>query len=96
MVHKKYSRRQLLMAAGASLVVMAVLTFYLWHLTENVRLGYAMGMSENERQKLEKDILNLKSVRESLATPGRVEKIARELLGLADLRDDQVAYEKAK
>jgi cell division protein FtsL len=96
MVHKKYSRRQILLAAGASLVVMAVLTFYLWHLTENVRLGYAIGRSENEKLKLEMDILNLKSVRESLASPGRVEKIARESLGLADLRDDQVVYEKAK
>ncbi|MBM3293359.1 MAG: cell division protein FtsL [Candidatus Aminicenantes bacterium] len=96
MVHKKYSRRQILLAASACLVVMGILTFYLWHLTENIRLGYAVGRDQSAKQRLEKDIQSLKAEREALSSPERIEKIAREKLGLGDMRDDQIVYEDRK
>jgi cell division protein FtsL len=96
MVHKKYDRRRILLAAAASLVIMAVLTFYLWDLTENIRLGYAIGRAESEIGALERDIRGLQVERETLSSPERVDKIARNELGLEDLRDDQIIYEKRR
>jgi cell division protein FtsL len=93
MVYKKYDRRRVLLAAAACFIVIAVLTFYLWHLTENVRLGYTVTEAQSQRHSLEKDIKRLKTERETLSSPEVVEKIAREELGLQDVRDDQVIYE---
>jgi len=94
MVHKKVSLRRILLAAAACLMIVGVLTFYLWHLTENIRLGYAVGRNQDEKRVLEKEIRNLKAEREALSSPHRVEKIAREELGLEDLKDGQILYEK--
>jgi cell division protein FtsL len=96
MVHKKYQRRRILAAAAACLAVMAVLTFYLWHLTENVRLGYAITKARDEIRATLKDITLLETEREALSSPEVIERIARERLGLQALRDDQVVYEKRR
>jgi cell division protein FtsL len=96
MVHKKYGRRRILLAASSCLATTAVLTFYLWHLTENVRLGYAVTDAQAKILALQEDIAVLTSVREGLSAPDAVERIARERLGLQDLRDDQVVIVKRR
>jgi cell division protein FtsL len=93
MVHRKFSRKQIVAAAAVSLGIIAVLSFYLWHLTENVRLGYAISLAQNAIQRLDKDVMRLKTQRTALLSLDRVERIARERLGLTDPRKDQVLYE---
>jgi cell division protein FtsL len=93
MVRKKYSKKTLALSAGASLLTIFFLTFYLWHLTENVRLGYEIARSENELQTLQEDIATLKTKKAALLSLERVEKKAREELKLTDPREDQIIYE---
>lgn len=93
MVHKKFTRRQIVSAAGMSLAVVFVLTFYLWHITENVRLGYSINAAGDKIQTLQEEVNRLKTLKASLLTLERVEKTARAELGLTDPREDQIIYE---
>jgi cell division protein FtsL len=93
MVHKKFTRRQIILAAGISLAVVFVLAFYLLHITENVRLGYSVNDAGDKIQTLQKEVNRLKTLKASLLTFERVEKTARAELGLTDPREDQIIYE---
>jgi cell division protein FtsL len=94
MVHKKFARRQIILAAGISLAVICVLSFYLWHITENVRLGYAVSDARSRIRALQEDVNRLKTRKASLLSLERVEKTARKELGLTDPREDQIIYEE--
>jgi cell division protein FtsL len=96
MVHKKFSRRQIFSAAGVSLAVIFILSFYLWHITENVRLGYAVNNAKTTIRNLQVDVNRLKTRKASLLSLDRVERTARTQLGLTDPREDQIIYEDFK
>jgi cell division protein FtsL len=93
MVRKKFSGNELVFGALAGLLTILILTFYLWHITENIRLGYDIGQAENKKENLRDDIKKLETKKASLSSLERVEKKAREELKLADPRDDQIVYE---
>jgi cell division protein FtsL len=93
MVHKKRTKKEIALGALASLMTVLILTFYLWHITENTRLGYAIGSCESELKTLQEGVQKLEARKAALLSLERVEKIAREELGLADPRPDQVIYE---
>jgi cell division protein FtsL len=93
MVHKKRTKKEIALGALASLMIVLTLTFYLWHITENTRLGYAIGSCENELKTLQEGVQKLEARKAALLSLERVEKIAREELGLAEPRADQVIYE---
>jgi cell division protein FtsL len=93
MVRKKFRRNELVFGALAVLLAILVLTFYLWHITENIRLGYAIGEAENQKENIRDDIKKLETKKAALSSLERVEKRAREELKLTDPRDDQIVYE---
>jgi len=93
MVHKKFTRRQVIFTAGTTLVVIFILSFYLWQIAETVSLGYEANNAENEKKAMEKEVLRLQAEKASLLSLERVERTARNELGLADPRDDQIIYE---
>jgi cell division protein FtsL len=93
MVRKKFHRNELIFGALAGLLTILVLTFYLWHITENIQLGYDIGRTENEKENLRGDIKKLETKKAALSSLERVEKKAREELKLTDPRDDQIFYE---
>jgi cell division protein FtsL len=93
MVHKKYTKKEIIQGALASLMTILILTFYIWHITENTRLGYEIGRSENELQALREEVKKLQSQKASLLSLERIEEIAKTKLNLTEPRDDQVIYE---
>jgi hypothetical protein len=93
MVRRKLGRKEILTGFAGSLLTIAVLTFYLWHSTENVRLGYAIGRAEEELRALRSDIRILETRKAARLAPAVVDRIAREELGLGDPREDQIIIE---
>ena len=94
MVRQKWSLRGIALGAALLVAVIGTLTFYVWYQTESVKLGIDIGKSENKIRELEQAIETLKLRKAALLDPARVEKIARESLGLVDPKDDEVIYEK--
>ena len=93
MVRKKIGKKAILAGAAAGLLSILTLTFYIWHFTENVRLGYEINQAERRQATLNTDIKKLKTRRAALLSLERVEKTARRNLKLADPREDQIVYE---
>jgi cell division protein FtsL len=93
MVRRKLGRKAVAVWALACLAVIAVLTFYIWHLTENIRLGYAIGRCEDTRKNLLEELRTLKAKKAGLLSLERIEMIARRELGLVDARENQIIYE---
>jgi cell division protein FtsL len=94
MVRRKWSLRGIALGAALLVAVIGTLTFYVWYQTESVKLGIDIGRNENRIRELEQAVETLKMRKAVLLDPARVEKIARESLGLIDPKDDEVIYEK--
>ncbi|HUT08031.1 MAG TPA: cell division protein FtsL [Candidatus Latescibacteria bacterium] len=94
MVRRKWSLRGVALGAALIFAVIGTLTFYVWYQTESVKLGIDIGKSEDRIRELEQAIEGLEMRKAALLDPARVEKIARESLGLIDPKDDEVIYEK--
>jgi cell division protein FtsL len=94
MVRRKWSPKGIALGAALLVAVIGTLTFYVWYQTESVKLGIDIGKSEDRIRELEQAIETLKMRKAALLDPARVEKIARESLGLIDPKDDEVIYEK--
>ena len=94
MVRRKWSPRGIALGAALLVAVIGTLTFYVWYQTESVRLGIDIGGNEDKIRELEQAVETLKMRKAALLDPARVEKIARESLGLVDPKDDEVIYEK--
>ena len=94
MVRRKWSLRGIALGAALLVAVIGTLTFYVWYQTESVKLGNDIGRNENRIRELEQAVETLKMRKAALLDPARVEKIARESLGLIDPKDDEVIYEK--
>jgi len=92
MVRKKFNRKEIAFGVLASLMTILTLTFYLWHITENVQLGYDISRGESQVKTLQEDIKKLETKKSSLRALSRIEKKAREELKLADIREDQIIY----
>jgi cell division protein FtsL len=94
MVRRKWSPRGIALGAALIVAVIGTLTFYVWYQTESVKLGIDINKSEDRIRELEQAVEALKMRKAALLDPARVEKIARESLGLIDPKDDEVIYEK--
>ena len=92
MVRKKLNRKEIALWVLASVMTIVTLTFYLWHITENVRLGYDIGRGEVRKQELWDEIKRLETQRAAFRSLERVERIAREDLGMTETREDQIIY----
>jgi len=94
MVRRQYSLRQIAAWSALALLVVAVLTFYLWHLNENTRLGWDSARLETERLQVREQVERLQARRAQLLAPDRVEKIAKSELKMAEPRTDQIVFEE--
>jgi cell division protein FtsL len=94
MVRRKFSKKEIALAVLGSVMTILTLTFYLWHITENVQLGYDIGRGEVRKQVLRDEIKRLETKRAALRSLERVEKIAREDLKMTETREDQIIYKE--
>lgn len=94
MVRRKWSAKGLALGAALLVAVVGTLTFYVWYQTESVKLGLDVGRTEDRIRELEKTIETLKLRKAALLDPARVERIARESLGLVEPKDEEIIYEK--
>jgi len=93
MIKKRYSSREISLVIGCSIVVICILSFYIWHQTEAISLGYMTSDLEEEVSLLKKDIEKLETIRASLLNLERVEKIAREKLKLRNPEKEQIIFD---
>lgn len=93
MVRKKFKRREITFSLGVISLIILILTFYIWHQIESVRLGYETRESEARVLSLMKAVDTLEAKKSSLLSLERVEEIAKNKLGLRPPDDHQVLYE---
>ncbi len=96
MIRRKWSPREIALGAAFLMALVGLLTFYVWYQTEAVRLGVEIGKREEEIKALKNDILRLELRKAALLTPERVDKIAREDLGLVDPKLGEIIYGDAR
>lgn len=92
MVRKKFNKKEIATVTGCTLFALLILSLYVWHQTESVSLGYDSAELEQRVIQLEKEVEKLETVKSSLLTLDRVEKIARDKLKLSEPKDEQVVY----
>ncbi len=91
-MRRKWDPKEMALGAAGLVAVLGLLTFYVWYQTEAVHLGRAIAKVETDIQALKDDIARLELRKAELLAPGRVEKIAREELGLVDPKPDEIIY----
>jgi cell division protein FtsL len=96
MIRRKWSPKEIALGAAFLLALVGLLTFYVWYQTEAVHLGLDIGKREAEIKSLQDDIQKLKLRKAALLSPGRVEKIAREKLGLTDPQTGEIVYKDGR
>ena len=94
MVRRKWNLKGIALGAALAVAAIGILTFYVWYQTESVKLGLDIGRSEARIRELEDAIEALKLRKAALLDPGRVERIARDKLGLVDPKDEDIVYRK--
>jgi cell division protein FtsL len=93
MVRKKFNKKEILLGIACSLLVLFILSLYVWHQTESVSLGYDTAELEHKVVQLQKEVEKLETIKSSLLSLDRVEKMAKEKLEMSEPRDDQVFFE---
>ena len=93
MIKKRYGSREIRVAAVCTVIVIFSLSLYIWHQTESISVGYMISDLEEEVAKLKKNIEQLETIRSSLLALDRVERIAKDKLGLRPPKDNQVLFD---
>ena len=100
MVGRKFKTREIVLGLLALVFVILVVTFYIWHQAESIRLGYQTRELEGDIASIKKDIEQLEAEKAFLLSLERVEKIATQTLKMRSPEDKQIVYhesaEKAK
>jgi cell division protein FtsL len=94
MVHRRFNLKEIALGAGFILLLLVIVTFYIWYQTEAIQLGYRVGELETRVARLKEDIKKLEAKKASLLSLRRVEGIARESLGLTDPAPGQILYDR--
>ena len=79
-----------------TLFIISILTFYIWHQVEAVRLGYKINRLEEKIQKLKIEVEELETTKASLLSFEKVERIAKEKLKMVKTQENQKVYEDFK
>ena len=90
MVRKKFRKKEILLVIAFTIFVVSVLSFYIWHQMESVRIGYKISELKNKVKELSEEVEKLEAKKSQLLSPERVEKVAKEELKLAEPREDQI------
>ncbi len=96
MVRKKLSKRDILIGAAWTLIVIFILTFYIWNQIESIRLGYKIGHLEVALENLKQEVEKLEAEKSSLLSLEKVEKIAKDKLKLQHPKKEQIIYDDDK
>jgi cell division protein FtsL len=95
MVSKKFTKKQIAIGILCMLFVISLLTFYIWHQAESIRLGYQTRELEDDIATIKKDIKQLEAKKASLLSLERVEKIATRTLKMRPPEDKQIIYHES-
>jgi cell division protein FtsL len=90
MIRKKISKKEIVIGILSTLFIIALLTFYIWHQAETIRLGYKTRELEADIANLKKEIEQLEAEKASLLSLDRVEHIAKVKLRMKPPEEDQV------
>jgi cell division protein FtsL len=93
MVHRKFDVKELALGAAFIILLLVIVTFYIWYQTEAVQLGYRVAELESKVGRLKEDIKKLEARKAGLLSLRRVEGIARERLGLSDPAPGQILFD---
>lgn len=96
MVKKKFKKKDIAITLLVAVIVILILTFYVWHQVESVRLGYEINRLEAQIQKLTEEVEELEAKKTAHLSPDKVEQIATQKLGMRPVRPDQVIDSKSK
>jgi len=94
MVRRSWTTREIALAAAFTLVLLAMVTLYIWYQTESVRLNYETDRLRAQIALLKEEIRKLEAEKSRLLALDRVETTARQELGLTDPQPGQVIYEQ--
>ncbi len=94
MVRKKYSTKEIVLFVSCTIIVIFILTFYIWHQMESIRIGYEIGQLEEKVLTLRRQVDELQTEKSSLLSLDRVEKIAKEELNLVEPKKEQLVYDE--
>ncbi len=95
MVSKKFTKKQIAIGILCMVFVIALLTFYIWHQTESIRLGYQTRELEDDVSSIKKDIEELEAEKAALLSLERVEKIATQTLKMRPPENEQIIYQES-
>lgn len=93
MIRKKISKRLIVFGIAGGIFAIFILTFYIWHQMESIRIGYEIGTLEERVADLEEEVKRLQARKSSLLSLERVEKIAKKELKLVTPKKEQLVYE---
>ena len=77
-----------------TIIVIFILTFYIWHQMESIRIGYEIGKLEEKVLTLRRQVGELQTEKSFLLSLDRVEKIAKEELNLVEPKKEQLVYDE--
>ena len=93
MVRKKFNKKEILLGFLITIFVISILTFYIWHQMESIRIGYETGELKKRINTLTKKIEILEATKSHLLSLENVERIAKEELNLANPKKKQIIYD---
>jgi cell division protein FtsL len=96
MVRKKFTKKEIMLVITCTLFIISILTFYIWHQVEAVRLGYKINRLEEKIQKLKIEVEELETTKASLLSLEKVERIAKDKLKMVKTQENQKVYEDFK
>lgn len=79
---------------SCTIIVIFILTFYIWHQMESIRIGYEIGTLEEKVLTLGRQVDELQTEKSYLLSLDRVEKIAKEELNLVEPKKEQLVYDE--
>ncbi len=93
MVSRKYETKEIALGAAFLLFLLVIVTLYILYQAEAIQLGYRIAGLEDRVRNMKEEIKKLETKKASLLSLRRVDRIAREDLGLADPEPGQVLHE---
>lgn len=93
MVRRKFTKKEIVLVVLFTIFIISILTFYIWHQMEAVRLGYDINSLEEKVQNLQIEVEELEAEKSSLLSLEEVERIAKEKLNMVETTDDRTVYE---
>jgi len=94
MVRKKFTKKEIMLVVFCTIFIISILTFYIWHQVEAVRLGYEINRLEEKVQKLQIEVEELEAEKSARLSLEEVERIAKEKLKMVETKESQKIYEE--